>query len=460
MDRPRIIIVHPDGGVVTEIRQRLQSAGYDDPQVCSDFSDVKPDSNAVLLVDSRLWEVKAGLFNPTVIVAPPDYILDCGALATSVPLGIVYQPLREHELENAIEVVQRRAEISQDRRLIHTMRQYGLFMLDQGGRIVTWNPGAIEVHGYQPDEILGKHYSLLYCDDDRERGVPEAELRTAEREGYADDTRWLRHRNGEGFWVEGLTTAIKEGGQVIGFAKLTRDATERRKLEMKLERSNDELQRFAYTVSHDLQEPLRTIRSYAELLTRRYAGKLDSDADEFIHFMMDAAGRMSQLLRDLLAYSQAGRRDRGTPELTSSANILQWAIMNIDRLIKESDAKITYDPLPKVEADQTELSQVFQNLLGNAIKYRSVEPPAIHISAVHMDDFYEFAVQDNGIGVDPEHHERIFGVFKRLHGKDVPGTGIGLAICRKIIESYGGRIWIESQPRQGATVKFTLPAHD
>jgi light-regulated signal transduction histidine kinase (bacteriophytochrome) len=165
-------------------------------------------------------------------------------------------------------------------------------------------------------------------------------------------------------------------------------------------------------------------------------------------------------LKDLLAYSQAGRADRTTFEPTSSANVLQWAIMNVDQLAKESGARITYDPLPMVDADQTQLSQVFQNLLGNAIKYRSEETPMIHVSAHRVDDRYEFAVADNGIGIPAEHHERIFGVFKRLHGKEVPGTGIGLAICRKIIESHGGSIWVESETGAGATIKFTLPAHD
>ena len=345
--------------------------------------------------------------------------------------------------------------------LVRSIRDYGVFMLDTEGNVASWNPGAAKIHGYQPEEIIGRHFSVFYLEEDRIAGVPETELKTAAQEGSADDTRWLKRRNGDCFWAEGVTTAVRDSvGHLIGYAKVVRDATERRKLESQLERSNDELQRFAYTVSHDLQEPLRTIRSYADLLERRYKGKLDSDADEFIQFMMDAAGRMTQLLKDLLAYSQAGRPDRTALEPTSSANVLQWAIMNVDQLVKETGARITYDPLPMVDADQTQLSQVFQNLLGNAIKYRSDQAPTIHVSVRRVADMYEFAVADNGIGIPAEHHERIFGVFKRLHGKEVPGTGIGLAICRKIVESHGGSIWVESEAGAGTTIKFTLPAHD
>ena len=292
----------------------------------------------------------------------------------------------------------KKAQCNPERSLVSAVRHYALFMLNPEGVIVSWNPGLGTVHGYEASEIIGKHFSIFYTEDDRANNVPENELRMAAKEGHADDTRWLLRSNGEQFWAEGMTTAIKDrSGEVLGYAKVTRDATERRKLEGQLERSNDELQRFAYTVSHDLQEPLRTVRSYAELLTRRYSGKLDSDADEFIHFMMDAAGRMTQLLKDLLAYSQAGRSDRTVPEPTSSANILQWAIMNVDRLVKDNGGAITYDPLPMVEADQTQLSQVFQNLLINAIKYRSADPPAVHISSVRRDECTSFPSSTTGL---------------------------------------------------------------
>jgi PAS domain S-box-containing protein len=458
MMKARIAVVHSDPVVARDLCDRLRSAGYtvDDP-VPGWSEDSR--SADILLVDSALARDGVRAAVPVILVAPEGYRLSDDSAVDAD--AVLFTPVRPGELENAVEVVRRRGNAKHDSTVVRTIQQYALYMLDANGFIVSWNPGACTVHGFAPDEILGQHFSVLYTEQDRGSNVPENELRLAAAEGTADDTRWLVRKGGEVFWAEGLTAVVKsDGGQVIGYAKVTRDATERRKLEQQLERSNDELQRFAYTVSHDLQEPLRTVRSYAELLSRRYTGKLDSDADEFIHFMVDAAGRMTQLLKDLLAYSQAGRPDRTRPEPTQASNILQWAMMNVDRLVKDTGAVITHDPLPMVEADQTQLSQVFQNLLGNSIKYRGSEPPKIHISARRLDGFHEFSITDNGIGVDPEHHDRIFGVFKRLHGKDVPGTGIGLAICRKIIESHGGQIWIDSRLGEGATFKFTLPAYD
>ncbi|HYP08211.1 MAG TPA: ATP-binding protein [Bryobacteraceae bacterium] len=453
MSKVDIVVVHPDEDSGSEIRARLERAGY---LTSGPYSDIAEANGS----GARLAVVRAPLAVPgvpSVLLVPEEFELPDGCH----PEAIVTEPFRGKELENAVALAVQRLDAASDRALVQAVRHYALYMLDPQGTVVSWNPGGTAVHGYTTDEVIGQNFSMFYPEEDRKTGVPAHELQVAAAEGYADDTRWLLRKGGEKFWAEGLSTAIKSrAGAVIGYAKVTRDATERRQLEQKLERSNDELQRFAYTVSHDLQEPLRTVRSYAELVSRRYAGKMDSDADEFIQFMVDAAGRMTQLLKDLLAYSQAGRPDRTTPEPTQAANILQWAIMNVDKLAKETSATITYDPLPMVEADPTQLSQVFQNLLGNSIKYRSAEAPKIHISARKLDGQYEFAFTDNGIGVDPEHHDRIFGVFKRLHGKDVPGTGIGLAICRKIIESHGGRIWIESEAGKGSTFKFTLPAHE
>jgi Bacteriophytochrome (light-regulated signal transduction histidine kinase) len=238
-------------------------------------------------------------------------------------------------------------------------------------------------------------------------------------------------------------------------AELERRVEERTE---ELSRTNDELRQFAYVASHDLQEPLRTIGSYTQLLAKRYKGRLDGDADEFVRFIVEGVSRMHGLLNDMLAYSRVTDITEKPMRTASAEGILQTALMNLEATIKENDAEITWDPLPNVTADEIQLSQVFQNLIGNAIKYRRSERPIIHISAEQVDGEWLFRVQDNGIGFDGKFKERIFGIFKRLHGKDLPGTGMGLAICKKIVERHGGRIWAESVPGEGSLFQFTLPA--
>jgi len=239
-----------------------------------------------------------------------------------------------------------------------------------------------------------------------------------------------------------------------------RQAEELAKLAQDLERSNAELEKFAYVASHDLQEPLNLVSSYVQLLEMRYQDRLDQDAREFIGFAVEGVNHMQTLIDDLLAYSRVGSRGKAFEPVELEA-VLQRACKNVQQRIGESRAGVTYDALPAVMGDRTQLVQLFQNFISNAIKFRSDQPPAIHIGVQQQTETWLFSVRDNGIGIEPEFAERIFVIFQRLHARDeYPGTGIGLAICKKIVERHGGRIWVESKLGQGATFYFTLPVRE
>lgn len=273
------------------------------------------------------------------------------------------------------------------------------------------------------------------------------------------ENRW-RHKVGSYRWLSWVVVVSPQDQLLYAAA---RDVTERRQAEETLQqqaeelaRSNKELEQFAYVASHDLQEPLRIISSYVQLLARRYRGRLDQEADEFIGFAVEGANRMKTLINDLLAFSRVGTRGKEFAAVDMEA-IFERAIGDLALAIEESRTTVTHDPLPHVLADDTQMTQLLQNLIANAIKFHGPELPLVHVGAWRQEDQWLLFVRDNGIGIDPQYNERIFILFQRLHHRDeYPGTGIGLAICRKIVERHGGRIWVESAPGQGATFYFTL----
>jgi PAS domain S-box-containing protein len=343
-----------------------------------------------------------------------------------------------------------------------------MVVVNQAGKIVLLNLQAEKQFGYRRDELLGQKMSNIVPSGFPERLVADslrsAEDALAQQIGTGIELT-ARRKDGSEFPIEIMLSPLKSADGVLVTAAI-RDITARKNSEAQLlekvkelNRSNEELQQFAYIASHDLQEPLRMVASYTALLARRYKGKLDSDADDFIAFAVDGASRMQLLIRDLLAYSRVGSKGKELVD-TSSAEALQHAIHNLRGAIEGSAALVTHDALPSVMADEMQLTQLFQNLVGNAIKYRRAGVPRVHITAVPNDaNKWMFSVQDNGLGIEPQFFERIFGVFQRLHKREeFDGTGIGLAICKKIVERHGGTISVESTFGEGSTFYFPLTA--
>lgn len=336
----------------------------------------------------------------------------------------------------------------------------GISILSPEYRILYQNQVHRDLVGDHPGELCYRAYEnqLEVC--------PVCPVRMAFADGAIHTVEKRIERGDDELYV--LITAapvFDDTGQLLAATEVVKDITARKRMELeladknrRLTESNRELQQFAYIASHDLQEPLRTITSFIQLLARRYRGKLDQDADDFIGFVTDGAARMQQLINDLLLYSRV--ETKGKPFAPIDLNEVLAAVRaNLRLAIVENGAEIVCAPLPVVSGDQGQLVQLFQNLLANSIRFRSTEPPAIGITATPDDGWWRIEVRDNGIGIDPRFSERIFEIFQRLHGRDeYPGTGIGLAICRKIIERHGGTIRVESAPGKGATFVFTLPA--
>jgi PAS domain S-box-containing protein len=396
------------------------------------------------------------------------------------------------ELYEQKERARRQAELL--RLLIEGTGDYAIFMLNPDGKIATWNAAAERINGYRAEEIVGRHLSIFYPKEAVERGWPDEELRRAEADGRFEDEGWRVRKDGSTFWANVVISPLRDSaGRLLGFSKISRDLTERKRAEEEvrnhrdrlarandvlhaeiaerkraeerlrqtaadLTRSNRDLEQFAYVASHDLQEPVRMVSLYIQMLERRYRDKLDERARQYIARVVDGAHHMHTLINDLLAYARAGKASKD-PEPVDCAAAFDRAADHLAQSIRTSGASVTRGELPSVRADATQLVQLFQNLIGNAIKFRADRPPQVRVEATADGDSWRFSVRDNGIGIDPQYHNRLFVIFQRLHGREeYPGTGIGLAICKRIVERNGGRIWLESAPGEGSTFYFTLPS--
>lgn len=325
------------------------------------------------------------------------------------------------------------------------------------GRITDWNAGAERMFGYLASEAIGQPISILHPP---ERAGEENEILATVRRGEAvapfDTVR--RTKDGRHIEVSISISPIRDGlGNVVGASKIVRDISSAKRLETELRRSNMELEQFAYVASHDLQEPLRMVVNYAELLEQRYKGQLDERADKYIHYATDGARRMQRLVTDLLAYSRVG--SQGKPLVpVATEDIVKQVLDGLAKSIHDAGAVIDVGPLPEVLGDEVQLRQLFQNLVSNAIKFRSDREPRVSITASPKDGRVAFSVKDNGIGLDMRFADRIFQMFQRLHEPArYPGSGIGLAIAKRIVDRHGGTLSVDSRPGEGSTFSFTLP---
>ena len=432
------------------------------------------------------------------------------------PFGYLLKPFEERELHTTIEMALYKHQMETKLReseswLATTLRSIGdaVIATDGQGQIKFMNPVAEAITGWSQTEALGQELGQVFNIINEQTRLPIAEpvtkiLQESVITGLADHTA-LISKQGIEVPVEDSVAPIRDdAGNITGIVLVFHDVTERKKaqkalqkskdeLEIKvakrtvdlqkanqqlqfelaertraeialakqaqeLARSNAELEQFAYVASHDLREPLRKIKSFTELLEQRYKGQLDEKADKYIHYIVDGAARMQMLVTDLLTYSRTGRGELGL-EITDLNDVLHQVKEDLEVAIEDSQATISYDPLPTLRVEAQQIAQLLQNLIGNALKFRGDAPLRVHVSAQQQDNEWRFAVRDNGIGLEPQYAGRIFQIFQRLHAKgEYSGTGIGLAICKKIVERHGGRIWVKSELNQGATFYFTLPA--
>ena len=365
------------------------------------------------------------------------------------------------------------------RLLVEQVTDYGIFMLDGKGRIISWNEGAKKIKGYTANEVIGKYFSIFYPEEDILNNKPAYELKIARAEGKYEEEGWRLKKDRTLFWANIVITAVYNKENVlIGFSKVTRDLTERKASEKELREShdrfrqladelkvtnteltnaNEELEQFTSIVSHDLQEPVRTIKSFLQLMDMKLDEGQSADLKTYLTKAINSANRMKELIQNVLHYSQLSRNEIVKKEVNVN-DLFNEALQNIKTAIEASKGQITIEnEVDIIHGDRVQLVQLVQNLLSNALKFTSLESPAIKIKCTREADQVKFAVSDNGIGIAEGNLNKVFEIFRRLNTKkDYPGTGIGLAICKKIADRHHGKIWPESQLGKGTTFYFTL----
>jgi PAS domain S-box-containing protein len=353
-------------------------------------------------------------------------------------------------------------DVERERERFHFMAEsmpQKIFTAKPNGDVDYFNRQWILFTGPAVDEIGNWGWAQFVHPEDLEDNLSTWRESIASGEPFLFEHRF-RRADGTYQWHLSRAQAMRDAnGNISMWIGSSTDIHEQKEKEAELQRANDDLQQFAYSASHDLQEPIRNVAVYSELVAKRYHNVLDADGQQFLGFLQEGGRRLATLINDLLTYTRAGVA-QANETLVDASIVLKQALLNLAEAIRESDARVTSDVLPEVYMAESHLQQVFQNLIGNALKYRSQDTPHIHVSANTRGAAWCFSVRDNGIGIDPKYKEKIFGVFKRLHhDQKYTGTGIGLAICQRVVERYGGRIWVESEPEKGSTFFFTVPKH-
>lgn len=365
------------------------------------------------------------------------------------------------------------------RSLVEQVTDYEICMLDEKGKIISWNEGAKKLKGYTNEEIIGKYFSIFYPEEDILNGKPAHELAVARREGKYEEEGWRLRKDGSRFWANVIIAAVYNADNLLlGYSKVTRDLTERKEAERALRLSyeryrkladelkitnkelssaNKELEQFTSIVSHDLQEPIRTIKSFLQLMEIKINEGQFNDLNTYIAKSIKASTRMRELILNLLHYSQLGKVEV-VKEKINVKEVISEVVQNLKSSIERSNAKIDIETdVETIEGDRVQLIQLIQNLLGNALKFTNADKPEIKVKNYRENGHIKFAISDNGIGIAENDLNKVFEIFRRLNTKkEYPGTGIGLAICKKIVDRHGGKIWPESRPGKGTTFYFTL----